>query len=449
MKRRNIWWWLFFIILVLFLLSPLPYWLTGVGQSAAALSAEISRRPDGTLVSSPKAEALHRLSLPMRIERLLAYPLLLFCFQFSGGALRLRRWLEERIRSLPFGQPLQMARGLGGIGQLIPRAWRQRVAGRDLLVIFLFVVTLDVALSLLYLPFNFYSGFILAHQFGLSTQTAMGWTSDWVKSLLITLVMDGLLWTSFYGLMRLMPRRWPIPAGAMMVLLSAVLVLITPILITPLFYEVRSLDDAALHARILNLADRAGMHVDEVYVINASAKTTRVNAYFTGFGDARRIVLYDTLLAGYTPDQVEVVLAHEMGHWYYRHVLLGLVGMGAAGWIGLFGLRWLLNRGWRPLGLSGPADVAGLPYVMVVVAMVTMLSLPVQNSLSRYAERQADRFSLAVSRRPGAFVELFEKLAVQNLSVVDVPAWEKFVFYTHPPIVERVRLAEQALSDDM
>jgi STE24 endopeptidase len=174
-----------------------------------------------------------------------------------------------------------------------------------------------------------------------------------------------------------------------------------------------------------------------------------VNAYFTGFGDARRIVLYDTLLAGYTPDQVEVVLAHEMGHWYYRHVLLGLVGMGAAGWVGLFGLRWLLNRAWRPLGLSGPADVAGLPYVMVVVAMVTMLSLPVQNSLSRYAERQADRFSLAVSRRPGAFVELFEKLAVQNLSVVDVPAWEKFVFYTHPPIVERVRLAEQALSDDM
>jgi STE24 endopeptidase len=442
MKRRNIWWWLFLIILVVILLSPSPYWLTGVGQSAAALSAEISRRPDGTLVSSPKAEALHRLSLPMRIERLLIYPLLLLCFQLSGGALRLRRWLEERVRSLPSGQPLQMARGLGGIGRLIPRTWRQRAAGRDLLVIFLFVFTLDVVLSLLYLSFNFYSGFILAHQFGLSTQTAAGWAGDWVKNLLITLVMDSLAWTGFYGLMRLMPRRWPIPAGAMMVLLSALLVLITPILITPLFYEVRSLDDAALRARILDLADRAGMHVDEVYVINASAKTTRVNAYFTGFGDARRIVLYDTLLTGYTPNQVEVVLAHEMGHWYYRHVLLGLVGMGAAGWIGLFGLRWLLNRVWRPLGLSGPADVAGLPYVMAVVAVVTMLSLPIQNGLSRYAERQADRFSLAVSQKPGVFVELFEKLAVQNLSVVDVPAWEKFVFYTHPPIVERIRSAE-------
>jgi STE24 endopeptidase len=228
----------------------------------------------------------------------------------------------------------------------------------------------------------------------------------------------------------------------MMVLLSAVFILLTPILITPLFYEVRPLSDPVLRARVLALAERAGMHVDEVYVINASAKTTEANAYFTGFGGAQRIVLYDTLLTGYTPDQVEVVLAHEMGHWYYQHELLGLLGMGAAGWIGLFGLRWLLNRAWRPLGLNGPADVAGLPYLLAVVTLATMLSLPAENGLSRYAERQADWFSLVISRRPAAFVELFEKFAVQNLSVVDAPAWEKFVFYTHPPIAERIRMAE-------
>jgi STE24 endopeptidase len=262
--------------------------------------------------------------------------------------------------------------------------------------------------------------------------------------------MSGLGWTGFYGLMRLMPRHWPIPAGAFMIFLSAGLVVVTPILITPLFYEVRPLNDPALRARILALADRAGMHVSQVYVINASAKTTEVNAYFTGFGGAQRIVLYDTLLTNYTPDQVQVVLAHEMGHWHYRHVLLGLLGGGAAGWIGLFALRWLLNHTWRRLDLSDPADVAGLPYVMAVIAVAMMLSLPVQNGLSRYAERQADCFALTVSQAAGTggpgsaqvFIGLFEKLAVQNLSMVNAPAWEKLIFYTHPPIAQRIRMAE-------
>ena len=442
MKRQTLFRWFLWAVLVIILLSPLPYWLTGIGQSAAGLSAEMARRPDGTLVSSPKADALHGLALPMRIERMLLYPLLLLSFQLSGGALALRRWLDERAqpelrRRLPW-----LARALGWMGRRIPHTWRERVAGRDLVVIFLFFLAFDVAFSLLYLPFDFYSGFILGHQFGLSIQTLPGWAGDWVKSLLLGLGIGGLLWTGFYGLMQLMPRRWPIPAGALMILTNVVFVLLTPILITPLFYEVRPLSDPALRARILALANRAGMRVDEVYVINASAKTTTVNAYFTGFAGAQRIVLYDTLLSGYTPDQVEVVLAHEMGHWYYRHVLLGLLGAGAAGWIGLFGLRWLLNHTWRRLGLSGPADVAGLSYLLAVVTVVTMLSLPVENGLSRFAERQADRFSLAVSQQPETFVELFEKFAVQNLSVVDVPAWEKFLFYTHPPIAERIRLAE-------
>jgi STE24 endopeptidase len=459
MKRRSIVRWLFLAVLVIILFSPVLYWLTGIGQSAPGLSAEISRRPDGTLVSSPKAEALHRLTLPMRIERLLIYPLLLFCFQFSGGSLRLRRWLDQgagQPLQTARGLPLRIARGLGGMGRLIPDAWHRRVAGGNLLVIFLFVLSLEIALFLLYLPFNFYAGFILAHQFGLSTQTAPDWATDQIKSLLIGLVMNGLGWTGFYGLMRLMPRRWPIPSGAIMISLSAILVLITPILITPLFYEVRPLSDPALRARILALADRAGMHVNQVYVINASAKTTEVNAYFTGFGGAQRIVLYDTLLADYTPDQVQVVLAHEMGHWHYRHVLLGLLGGGAAGWIGLFALRWLLTHTWRRLGMSGPADVAGLPYVMAVIAVVTLLSLPVQNGLSRYAERQADCFALTVTQpvlpapcRDGApvgaaqvFIGLFEKFAVQNLSMVNVPTWEKLIFYTHPPIAARIRMAE-------
>jgi STE24 endopeptidase len=443
---------LFLVLLVATLLSPLVYWSTGVGQAAGGLSAEVGRGPDGTLASSPKAEALHRLTLPMRIERLLVYPLLLICFQLGGGSLALRRWLDRKAQGQgqargqgqAQGLPLhgRVACGLGWVGRWVPPAWRERLPGPDLLVILLFVLIFEVALAVLYLPFNYYANFILAHQFGLSVQTAPGWAGDWVKNFLLALIMNVPLWAGFYVLMRLMPRRWPIPAGALLMGLSAVLVLVSPVLITPLFYEVRPLVEPDLRDRVLALADRAGMHVDEVYVLNASAKTTRVNAYFTGLGDARRIVLYDTLLTDYSPDQVDVVLAHEMGHWYYRHMLLGVLVVGVAGWIVLFGLKWLLDRTWRHMGLSGPADVAGLPHVVAVIAIVTILTLPVYNGLSRYGERQADHFSLVVSQKPEVFIELFERFAKQNLSVVDVSTWEKLVFYTHPPIVERIDMAE-------
>lgn len=441
-QRRDLIGWFFISLVIILLISPLFYEATGLGRSAAGLSAEISRLPDGTLVSSPKAEALHRLTLPMRLELLFIYPLLLLGFQFSGGSLALRSWLEQQVGS---GRLAWLRRPLAWAARRFPQSWRQRVTGRDLVVTLLFVLVFELALSLIYLPFGFYRSFIVGHQFGLSTQTAAGWAADWSKGLVINLVMSGLTWTGLYTLMRLLPRRWPIPAGALLVLFSLVLTLITPILITPLFYEVQPLQDEALRNRILALADRAGMSVDTVEVIDASAKTTAVNAYFTGFFGAQRIVLYDNLLAGYTPDQIEVVLAHEMGHWRYHHVLLGLLGLAAFGWISLFALRWLLNKVWQPLALKGPADVAGMPYLLAIVAIVSMLTMPVENGITRYAERQADRFSLESSQKPTAFIELFEKFAVQNLSPVDVPAWEEFLFYTHPSLAERIYTAESLL----
>lgn len=454
-KNQKIYRRLFVALAAIILLSPLPYWATGIGQSAHQLSAQTTRLADGTLVSSPKAEARHSLMLPMRLERMVIYPLLLLAFQLSGGGLALRRWLEPKSpgkaatggeQGSPADTPPVAGRQLSMAGDwfknLAAYARRRQVTGRELLVILLFVVIFDVGLIVLYLPFNFYRSFIVGHQFGLSTLSPAGWFGDWTKGGLIAVVTDGLLWTGFYVLMRLFPRRWPLPGGAAVLALGFVFTLLSPIVITPLFYEVSPLTDSGLRARILDLTERAGMEVDEVYVIDASTKTTTVNAYFTGFGDARRIILFDTLLTGYSPDEVEVVLAHEMGHWYHRHMFWGVLGYGAAAWVGLFALRWLLQRTWRPLGLRSPADVAGLPFILAVVALVTMLALPFETGVSRWAERQADRFALTASQKPTAFIELFEQFAEQNLSIVDPPAWEKFVFYTHPPIGERIQMAE-------
>jgi len=442
-NRQKLWRVVFWMTVAVILVSSLLYFGSGVGQSAAGLPAELGRRADGSLVSSPKAELLHGFSLAMRLERMLLYPLLLLAFQLSGGAEALRRVLAGQAqpwlaRSLP--GPVRL---VGAVAQRIPHGWRQRLPGSDLMVILLFVLAFHLGLYLLYLPFNFYRSFVVGHQFGLSTLSAGGWLLDWLKSVAIGLVTNGLLWTGFFALMRLAPRRWPIPAGALSLVFSLIFVLVTPVLITPLFYHVSQLDDPNLQQRILALTARVGLEVDEIHVIDASSKTTTVNAYFTGFGGAQRIVLYDNLLNGYTPDQVEVVLAHELGHWYYKHHLLSVLGLGAVAWLGMFALRWLLNKTWRWLKLTGPADVAVLPFILAVAALVGMLTMPVENGISRLAENQADEFALEISQKPQAFIELFEQFAEQNLSVVDVPDWEKFIFYTHPPVAERIARANR------
>lgn len=418
------------------MISPVIYWATGIGQTANELSAEIMRQPDGTVISSPKAQARHQLMFPMSLERIFIYPLLLLAFQFSGQALTLRQRIDKRLQSRSLSSLQRLFRWL-------PQNWRSRFTPADLLTICLFVILFNLTIFIIYLPFNFYRGFIVSHQFGLSTQAMPGWFSDWGKSVVIDLLIAAGTWTTFYGFMKIFPRRWPLPVGALMVVFLFIFSLLAPILITPLFYDVNPLENSDLRSRILTLSERAGMPVDEVYIIDASSKTTEVNAYVTAFGQTQRIVLFDTLIESYTPDEVELVLAHELGHWYYHHVLLSLLGIGAAGWVGLFGLRWLLDRTWRRLGLRSPSDVAGLPFILALIFGVRMIALPFENTVSRYGEHQADVFALTVSQKPAVLIDFFQQVAEQNLSIVDPPAWEKFIFYTHPSVAERIRFADR------
>ena len=430
------------LLLLITVISPAIYWINGIGQRAAKLPAEISLAPDGSLLNSPKAEALHQLSLPLRLQRLIIGPLLLLAYQFSGGAVALRHWLEQQISQLGQRPPPLKITFWKRLTRFIPQSWRHRLAWSDLLVTLLFIIIFELALILINLPLTFYRGFILPHQFGLSTYSGLAWWSDWGKNVILTLLTDTMLWGGFYSLIRLFPRRWPIPGGALLFAVSLIFTLLTPILITPLFYEVRPLADDALRGRLVSLAERAHLTVDNVEVINASAKTTTVNAYVTSLGGAQRMVLYDTLIDGYTPDQVEMVVAHELGHWYYRHILWGVIGLGAAGWLGLFVLRWFLDHSWSALGWRGPADVAGWPTLLAGLALVGSLALPAENAISRYAEQQADQFALTMTGKPDTFISLFEQLAEQNLSLVDPPAWEKIIFYTHPSTNERVQHAK-------
>ncbi|MBU0492563.1 MAG: M48 family metallopeptidase [Chloroflexi bacterium] len=423
------------LVIAVIVLSPLAYVATGVGQNALALGQDLVVLGDGSLYSSPRAEALYSLTLPLRIQQLLLYPLLLLLVQVSGLAVRLRAGLAGR-----WVPRLQHIPGFRWLDRLLGRLFLSDVA-----LVILYVSLFTLGLTLVNLPLSFYQGYVLGHQFGLSTQTIEAWARDFALGLGLDLAMTLVLFVGFYGLLKLMPRRWPLVGGMAMAILAFAMVLLEPILVTPLFYEITPVTDPALRARIDTMAARAGVVIDQVSVIDASTKTTAVNAYFTGLGDASQIVLWDTLLA-YPPDEVDVVIAHEMGHWVYHHVLLMLMLGCAGGWFFLFALRFWLHRVWQRLGWTGPDDVAGYPYLLAVLAFVSILALPFMNGLSRVAENQADDFALRIGQRPAAMSRMFKRLAVENLAMLDVAPWEEVIFYSHPPLGERIEKAERVHS---
>ncbi|MBN1220205.1 MAG: M48 family metalloprotease [Anaerolineae bacterium] len=429
---------LLFLTITLIILSPLVYFSTGIGQKAHTLSPEPVALANGTLQSSPKAEALHSLSLPIRVERLLVYPILLFLMQYSGLAVKLRAWLTEKW--LP---PIRRVPGFKWLDRRLARLTRNQLSMADVVIIGLYLTLISLGLLLIYFPFSIYSGFVLRHQFGLSTQTLAAWLRDFGVGWLVNWGITFTTFGGFYLLLKLASRRWPIWGGLGFTLFTFGYIVLEPIVITPLFYEISPVTDLHLQHRIQTMVDRAGVVIDDISIINASSKTTAVNAYFTGYGGASKIFLWDTLLQKHPSDEVDVVIAHEMGHWVYRHVLLSALAACALGWLGLFVWRFWSNRRGPRLGWRGPGDVASYPYLLGMMALVGMLAMPVMNGVSRFAEGQADDFALAVSQKPAAAAAMFERLAQENLAMVDAPTWEKTLFYSHPPLAERIAKAKK------
>lgn len=321
---------------------------------------------------------------------------------------------------------------------------RQCTRGRPAVATALYVVLLAVGFKLLTLPVGYYAGFVREHAFHLSTETRAAWVLDWGKSGILTLVLAvpmGMLLTTLW---RHAPGRWALWAWALSGLAMTVLVALAPLVIDPVFNTIRPLEDFALRQRVLALAQRAGLHVDQVYVSDASRRTTAENAYFTGLGATKRVVLYDTLLQHNDPDAVAAVVAHELGHWQHddiwKGIGLSLLGLAFCFWCASRVLAWA-GRGAR-FHLTGPADVAAIPLFLLVLFVLNLVSLPLQNAISRSFERAADRTSLELTHDPAAFIRSEVELARADLADLDPPRPLVFLLYTHPPTVDRIRMAE-------
>jgi STE24 endopeptidase len=245
-----------------------------------------------------------------------------------------------------------------------------------------------------------------------------------------------------YWLLRAAPDLWWLYAAGVMLFFTVILASLAPVLIAPLFYKFTPLEDADLAQRLTNLAERAGTHVKGVYRMDMSSRTKSANAALMGLGATRRVVLGDTLLSEFTADEIETVLAHELGHHVHRDIPLGIIVNTALTLLSFWLVHLALQWGTRVFGLTSIADPAGLPLFMVVVTVISLLAMPASNAYSRWRERMADQYALQSTRKPQAFANAMTRLANQNLADADPAAWVVFLLYSHPPIRERVAAAE-------
>jgi STE24 endopeptidase len=290
--------------------------------------------------------------------------------------------------------------------------------------------------------------FYHAKSWGMANYGLNGWLYDHFLAWGLELALGALVVTCLYALLIWFPRIWWLLAGLGASALGIALAFLAPILFAPLFNDFTPLSQTQWkdqQPRVEKLIAEAGVSVREILVMNASRQSNHTNAYFTGFGPTRQIVLYDTLLMKNNPDEIESILAHELGHWLHDHIVKGLLLGFFASLLGLFlldrVLRWAIGR--APWRLASIADPAGLPLILLLAYLSQWAVGPVGYAITRHFERQADQVSLDLAKHPEVFIECEKKLARDNYLNVAPPPWNVWLFSTHPPTVERIRMAEE------
>ncbi len=331
-----------------------------------------------------------------------------------------------------------------GLGARLEAALLPWVGGRWYLALPLFILILLTARLLLHLPLSAYAEFGIERELGLSTITPGLWLADRLKSLALSWLFACLVALPVLGLIRAMPRLWPLAAAAVVIALTAVSIWISPWLIAPLFNRFTRIE-GELAGQVELLADRAGMPLHQVYQMDASRRSKYPNAYFTGLGNSRRVVLYDTLVETMDRDEVLVVVAHELAHWKLGHVRLSFLLEAAGVTVGLW-LFWGLLQ--LPalrqfFGVPGPASLVVLVLLPFLIALAGTVTAPLAAAVSRRFERQADRMSLRLTEDPPAFIDVQKKLVRQSQSDLLQPRLIHLFYGTHPRAVERIEMAER------
>ena len=354
---------------------------------------------------------------------------------------RIRYWLA--LLDLAWSLAFLVTAQLSGISVALARWCSARLSGEPRILLG-YLAVFGPAYYLWSLPGHFYRSYLLEHRFGLSRMSLRQWLLREAKQVSLSAVLSLGLIEGWYALLRMSPRWWPIYATIGWVMVSIILARIFPTWLLPIFYKSAPLEDQALVQRLLALCDRAKLSALGVFRIGLGKETRKANAALAGLGKSRRVLLSDTLLEQFSPEEIETVLAHEIGHQRYRHITRGLL-LGTAGSFVAFASLYVSARFWLPaIGVERLADVAAFPSMMLGLSLLGLLSLPLQSGISRHFEWQADHFAVELTRQPRAFASALRKLGQLNLADPDPPPWAEWIFYDHPPIAKRIRAAEQA-----
>ncbi|GAC1436233.1 MAG: M48 family metallopeptidase [Terriglobales bacterium] len=310
------------------------------------------------------------------------------------------------------------------------------------LAVFVYVLMLIGIGKLLGIGLDYY-GFRLEHRYNLSNQKLRSWIWDEAKGFLVGVVLAGIAAELLYFILRQFSQYWWLITWAAFLGLFVLLARLAPVVLFPIFYKFEPLENEELNHRLVVLGERAGTRVRGVYKWNLSEKSKKANAALTGMGSTRRIILADTLLENYSVDEIEAVLAHELGHHVHKHILKSVAIQAAITLFGFWAANWILHYSVERLRMFETlSDFASLPLLLLVATVLSFLLMPILNAYSRYNERQADRYALQAIPSAGPFISSMNKLAEQNLAERDPSKFVEWFFHSHPAISRRVQAAE-------
>jgi Zn-dependent protease with chaperone function len=325
------------------------------------------------------------------------------------------------------------------------KSWLLQFTSNDWLLVFFYILVIGGILFVINLPLSFYQGYTLPHQYDLSNQTIRGWVSDQVKGIAIGGILGMIVLEIIYAILRVFPTLWWLWAGVILLVFNVLLANLAPTLLMPLFNKFIPLGDdhAELANRLMQLAKRSGTYVKGVFKFDMSKRTKQANAGLTGLGNTRRIIIGDTLLNEFSVEEIETVMAHELGHQVNKDIPLGIIFGSIITMLGLYLASLGLNWGVHVFGFTGPADIAAFPLFVIVLGLYSLVTMPVENGFSRWRERRADEYALSLTHNGNAYASALKRLANQNLSDADPEAWVEWLLYSHPALGKRISMAEQ------
>ncbi|HJV44950.1 MAG TPA: M48 family metallopeptidase [Bacillota bacterium] len=308
-----------------------------------------------------------------------------------------------------------------------------------------FIFLLSITTTIIEFPMDYYL-FQLRHEYGISNEPFTSWMKDNVKGFWISLVMTAPVAWLFFFFLRKSPKRWWLWSWLLSIPIFLFFMFIQPVVLDPIFHQFTPLHDQQLKREILDLAAKANIPTNQVYEVDMSKKTNALNAYVNGIGSNTRIVLWDTTLNKLKKDEILFIMAHEMGHYALRHMqwlFIGSVFMILAALLALYYTqRWVIERFGEYWGIKGLNDMASLPIILLFLSVLSFVSMPIQNAVSRQYEHAADVYAMNMMHDKDAAVRTFQRLAVESLSEVNPPALVKYFLYGHPTLHERILFVE-------